>query len=189
MGEEKPFEPVSRVRPGDKVLRRRREPRRRLRIVPNVPGFLRFLRVIITQTPLLQMIFLFIVLWLLFSAGIYFADHGASGTTINSYGDAVYCAVAGFSTSGIADMPVTTAGKAFCGTWMALGALLFFGTIVAVITTYFMRPLQRPTKQIIATIQYNLEQLEDLPVEELEVLKKTTDDLIDAQIERRKEEG
>jgi hypothetical protein len=35
-----------------------------------------------------------------------------------------------------------------------------------------MRPLQRPSKQMIDTIEYNLEQLDDLTVEELEVFEK-----------------
>ena len=190
MKEEKPFERIRKFRLlGDEVLRWRRPERVRLRVVPNVPGIIRFLRVVITQTPLIQMTSLFVVLWLLFSAGIYFADRGASGTTIHSYGDAVYVAVAGFSTSGIADMPITAAGKALCGIWMALGAMLYFGTIIAVVTTYFMRPMLRPSKQIISTIQYNLEQLESLSLEELEVLKKAADGLIDAQIERLKGES
>jgi voltage-gated potassium channel len=38
--------------------------------------------------------------------------------------------------------------------------------------------LQRPAKKIIETIEYNLEQMDDLTVEELELLKKTTDTLI-----------
>lgn len=189
MSEQKPFEWIRKIRPGDVVLRWRRPQRVRLRVIPSVPGIIRFLRVVIGQTPLVQMTSLFVVLWLLFSAGIYFADRGASGTTIHSYGDAVYVAVAGFSTAGIADMPVTAVGKALSGIWMALGAMLYFGTIIAVITTYFMRPLQRPTKQIISTIQYNLEQLESLSLEELQVLKETTDGLIDGQIERLKGES
>jgi voltage-gated potassium channel len=41
-----------------------------------------------------------------------------------------------------------------------------------------MRPLQRPAKRIIETIEYNLEQLEDLSIEELDLLKETTDALI-----------
>lgn len=42
-----------------------------------------------------------------------------------------------------------------------------------------MRPMQRPSKQIVDTIEYNLEQLNDLTIEELEVLKETTDSLIE----------
>ena len=44
-------------------------------------------------------------------------------------------------------------------------------------------------KQIISTVEYNLERLDDLSLEELEVLKETADRLIDARIERRKGEG
>ncbi len=57
--------------------------------------------------------------------------------------------------------------------------MLFFGTVVATITAYFLRPLQRPARQIIETIEYNLEQLGDLSIEELELLKETTDALIE----------
>jgi voltage-gated potassium channel len=45
--------------------------------------------------------------------------------------------------------------------------------------------LQRPSKQIIDTIEYNLEQLDDLSIEELELLKETTDLLIE-HVERLK---
>lgn len=48
-----------------------------------------------------------------------------------------------------------------------------------------MRPMLRPAKQMIETIEYNLEQLDDLSLEELELLKKTTDMLID-HVERAK---
>ena len=182
MAREKPFEELPPIRPGERVLRRKKEPRRRLRLIPNVPGVLRFLGVIVTQTPFLQMVSLFIFLWLLFSLGLYFADRGASGTAINSYGDAVYTQVAAFSTSGIADVPVTAPGKVLVGLWMALGSLLFFSTIVATVTTYYLLPRARPSRQIISTIQYNLERLEDLSPEELVTLKDITDRLIDAQM-------
>jgi voltage-gated potassium channel len=49
-----------------------------------------------------------------------------------------------------------------------------------------MRPLQRPKKQLISTIEYNLGQLEGLSVEELELLKETTDNLINIQIKENK---
>ena len=51
-----------------------------------------------------------------------------------------------------------------------------------------MRLRQRPTQQIVNTIEYNLEQLEDLSLDELELLKETTDGLIDAHIGRLKQE-
>ena len=186
MKEGKPFEWIRKIRLGDEVLRWRRRPRVRLRVAPSVPGIIRFLRAIISQTPLLQMISLLLILWLIFCAGIYIAERGAEGTSIYSYGRALYWGIAAFSTAGIADTPLTAAGQVIGGIWIVVGAMIFFGTIVAVITTYFMRPMQRPSKQIISTIQYNLEQLDSLSLEELEVLKETTDGLIDAQIESLK---
>jgi voltage-gated potassium channel len=83
-------------------------------------------------------------------------------------------------------MPVNGISELLGGIWIVLGSMLFFGAIVATITAYFMRPLQRPSKQIIDTIEYNLEQLDDLSVEELELLKETTDSLIE-HMERLKQ--
>ncbi len=138
----------------------------------------RFLRDVILHTPIVKMVFTLIVLWLLFAAGLYFAELGADGSSITSYGKALYWGVAAFSTAGIADMPVNGLSEIIGGIWIILGSMLFFGTIVATITAYFMRPLQRPVKQIVDTIEYNLEQLADLSVDELELLKETTDGLI-----------
>ena len=125
------------------------------------------------------MAFLLLVLWMLFSAGLYLAEHGAEGTTITTYGRALYWGIAAFSTAGIADMPVNGISEVIGGVWIIVGSMLFFGAIVATVTAYFMRPLQRPSKQIVETIEYNLEQLDDLTIEELEVLKDTTDSLIE----------
>jgi voltage-gated potassium channel len=82
-------------------------------------------------------------------------------------------------------MPVSGTSEIIGAIWIVIGSIVFFGAIVATITAYFMRPLQRPSKQIIDTIEYNLEQLDDLSVDELEVLKETTDSLIE-HIERLK---
>jgi len=127
----------------------------------------------------LKLTFLLVVLWLLFAAALYFSERGAESTTITTYGKALYWGVAAFSTAGIADMPVNGMSEIIGATWIVLGSMLFFGAIVATITAYFMRPLQRPSKQIIDTIEYNLEQLDDLNIEELELLKETTDSLIE----------
>jgi voltage-gated potassium channel len=145
----------------------------------------KFFRDVVIHTPILKMTFVLIVLWLLFSAGIYFGERGVEGTTITSYGKALYWGIAAFSTAGIADMPVNGVSEFIGAIWIIIGSIVFFGAIVATVTAYFMRPLQRPSKRIIDTIEYNLEQLNDLSVDELEVLKETTDSLIE-HIERVK---
>ena len=139
----------------------------------------KFIRDVIIHTPVIKMTFLLIALWMLFSAGIYFGEHENESTTITSYGMALYWGVSAFSTVGIADMPVNGISMFIGAIWIILGPLLFFGAIVTTVTAYFLRPLQRPSKQIIDTIEYNLEQLDDLSIEELELLKDTTDLLIE----------
>jgi len=145
----------------------------------------KFIQDVVIHTPILRMSLLLLILWVIFSAGIYLGERGVEGTTITSYGRALYWGIAAFSTAGIADMPVSGISEIIGAIWIIIGSILFFGAIVATVTAYFMRPLQRPSKQIIDTIEFNLEQLDDLSVDELEVLKETTDALIE-HIERIK---
>jgi voltage-gated potassium channel len=146
----------------------------------------RFISDVFIHTPFVSMVFLLIVFWLLFSAGVYLAEHSAPEAAIDSYGEALYWGVAAFSTAGIADTPASGMARLIGGIWIVLGSVLFFGAIVATVTAYFMRPLQRPHKKIIETIEYNLEQLNDLTIEELDLLRQTVDTLIE-HVEQLKE--
>jgi len=146
----------------------------------------RFIKDIYTHTPFVNMVFLLIILWLLFSAVLFLAERGIDGASINTYGNALYWGVAAFSTAGIADTPISSMAQLVGGLWIVIGSVLFFGAIVATVTTYFMRPMQRPHKKIIDTIEYNLEQLNDLTLDELDLLKGTVDTLI-AHVEHLKE--
>ena len=145
----------------------------------------RFIKDITTHTPFAKMIFLLVVLWFAFSTGLYFTEVGTEGATITSYGDALYWGIAAFSTAGIADTPQSDIAQLIGAIWIVMGSVIFFGTIVATVTTYFMRPMQRPARKIIDTIEYNLEQLNDLTIDELDLLKETVDTLI-IHVERLK---
>jgi voltage-gated potassium channel len=145
----------------------------------------RFIKDIATHTPFAKMIFLLVILWFAFSTGLYFTEVGAEGATITSYGDALYWGIAAFSTAGIADTPQSDIAQLIGAIWIVVGSVIFFGTIVATVTTYFMRPMQRPARKIIDTIEYNLEQLNDLTIDELDLLKETVDTLI-IHVERLK---
>lgn len=146
----------------------------------------RFARDVLVHTPFAKMIVLLVVLWLVFSAAFYLAERGTAESVVSSYGEALYWGVAAFSTAGIADTPSAAVAQLLGGIWIILGSVLFFGTIVATVTTYFMRPMQRPHKRIIDTVEYNLEQLNDLTIEELDLLKETVDTLIE-HVEQLKE--
>lgn len=145
-----------------------------------------YLGPIFRQTILVRVIIAFVVLWFVFAGALYFTDRNAPGSTIHSYGDALYWSVAAFSTAGIADTPKTGLSQFVGATWIVVGSVIFFGTIVATITSYFMRPIERPVSQIIETIEYNLNRLDELSVDELALLKKTSDALI-LHMERLKE--
>lgn len=146
----------------------------------------RFIKDIAVHTPFTKMVLLLFILWLVFSTGVYLAERSVDGASVSSYGEALYWGVAAFSTAGIADTPVSSTAQFIGGLWIIIGSVLFFGTIVATVTTYFMRPMQRPHKKIIDTIEYNLEQLNDLSLDELDLLKDTVDTLI-VHVEHLKE--
>ncbi|MDH4071498.1 MAG: potassium channel family protein [Gammaproteobacteria bacterium] len=139
----------------------------------------RFLRDVVAETPFVKMLILLIGLWVGFSAAMLFIENDVPESPIHGLLDALYWGVAAFSTAGIASTPVTPLGKLIGGLWIIIGSVIFFGTVVATVTTYFMRPLQRPVRRIVDTIEFNLEQLDQLTVEELEILKRTTDALIE----------
>ena len=188
MGEPERLEPVTPIRPGDRVLRRGRKPRRRrLRLAPNIPGVFKFVKEIVTQTPFLPILSVLVVLWLIFSAGIYFVERGAN-EYFNSYTDALLWCLTSIQTMGSSHSPITTSGRIIHGVWIVLGTMLFWGAIIASVTSYFMRPRQHPTKQIITTVQYNLGILDELSVEELETLKATAEGLIETRISQLKED-
>jgi len=147
--------------------------------------FRRFLQDVSLHTPFTRMVLLLTFLWLLFATAMYLAERHTEGTAITSWGEALYWGIAAFSTAGIADTPSSGAALLIGGVWIVVGSVLFFGTIVATITTYFMRPMQRPHRKIIDTIEYNLEQLHVLNLDELDLLRETVDTLI-AHMERLK---
>ena len=132
-----------------------------------------------THTPFIKLLYFLTGSWLAFSVGLYLAERGEDGTSIDSVGDGLYWGIAALSGAGIADTPVSGIGQLVGGFWMFFGSVLFFGTLVATVTSYFLRPFQRPHRKIIDTIEYNLEQLEDLTIDELDLLKETVDTLID----------
>ena len=105
--------------------------------------FKRFIKVISTHTPL-RMIFLLMILWLIFSAGVYLAENSIEEAAITSYGEALYWGIAPFTRRGMAYTPRSSIAVLIGLTWIILGSVLFYGIIVTTVTTYFTRPMQRP---------------------------------------------
>ncbi len=175
---------------GDKVLRiRRRRPHRRLRFTPDIPGVFRFLKQIVTETPLIPLGLALIALWLLSSWGIYLAERGAN-EQINSYGYALWWTFTAMQTQGAnSPGPITAPGMTIGAIWSIFSTVAFFGVVIATLYAYFMLPKRRPSREIVSALQYNLEQLENLSMDELEVLRDTTVRIVDAQIRDLKQKS
>ena len=141
--------------------------------------FRKFIAQIVSRTLFLQMTGLLAFLWMAFATAMFVVERGAAGSSIRSLGDALYWGIAALSTAGIADAPASGAAKLIGGTWIIVGSVLFFGIIVSTVTAYFMRPVQRPPDQIIESIENSLEELDQLSIEELDLLKDTVDTLIE----------
>lgn len=185
MEERERFEELKPLLPGDKVLRiRRRRPRGRLRIIPHIPGVLRFLGDVATKTPLIPLIIALIVLGLLSSWGIYLAEHSVN-EQISSYTNALWWSFTAMQTQGAnTPGPITTGGMIIGAVWSIFSTVAFFGVIIGTLYSYFMLPRRHPSRELISALQYNLEEMENLSIDELETLKETTARLVDAQISR-----
>ena len=190
MEDKETFEEIEPMLSGNKVLRiRRRKPHRRLRITPNIPGVLRFLKDVATKTPFIPLLFILVALWLLASWGIYLAEHKVN-EQISSYAYALWWSFTAMQTQGAnAPGPITTAGMIIGAFWSIFSTIAFFGVIIGTLYSYFMLPRRRPSRELIGAIQYNLEELDHLSIDELEALKETTARLVNAQISRLKEKS
>ncbi len=190
MKEEETLEQLTPLLRGDKVLRiRRRRLRRRLRLAPDIPALFRFLRQIVTETPFVPLILALIGLWLLSSWGVYLAERGAN-EQINSYGYALWWTFTAMQTQGAnSPGPITAPGLIIGSIWSIFSTITFFGVIIATVYAYFMLPRRQPSREIVSALQYNLEELENLSVDELEVLRDTTVRIVDAQIRELKQKS
>ena len=190
MKEEETLEQLTSLQRGDKVLRiRRRRPRRRLRMAPDIPAVFRFLRQITMETPLIPLILALLALWLLFSWGFYLVEREVS-EQIHSYSQALWWTFTAMHTQGAnSPGPITTPGMLIGSIWSVLSTAAFFGVIIGTLYAYFMLPRRRPSQEIVSALQYNLERLQKLSVDELEVLRDTTVQIVNTQIRETKQKS
>ena len=173
----------SRRRPGDTVIRvTRRRHRKRLRIIPNIPGVIRFVGDIITETPFVPLFIILVVIFLISSLGIFLAERSAN-SQFESFGHSLWWSFTAMQTQGAnSPGPVTPLGITIGAIWSIFGTIVFFGVIIATFYAYYMDPKRRPSKRIIDALQYNLEELDELSVDELDALKNTVKNIVDARI-------
>ena len=179
----KSYESRSNKRPGDRIFHvERRQRRRRLRIIPNVPGFFRFFWEVVTETPFLPLIIVLIGLWLLSALGIYLTERMIN-EQFHSYGYTLWWAFTAMQTQGAnIPGPITSVGMLIGAIWSIVGTIAFFGVIIATIYAYYMAPRRRPSRVIVEALQYNLDELEYLNADELAALRDTVTNIVNARI-------
>ncbi|MFC1912222.1 ion transporter [Chloroflexota bacterium] len=180
---EKYYETTGPTGPGDKVIHiKNRRHRRRLRIVPNIPGILRFLLDIVHETPLIPLLLILVALWLSFSLGVYLVERLVN-EQFHSYGYTLWWTFTAMQTQGDnRPGPITPWGMLIGGIWSVIGTVIFFGVIIATIYSYYMIPKRRHSKVIVDALQYNLNEIEYLTTDELTALRDTVTNIVNAQI-------
>lgn len=178
-GEKKP---ASRIRLGDKVIRKSRKPGKGLRIAPKVPEAIKFFQFIFRQTPFLPMMTVIAVLWPMFALFLYLAEHNIN-PGLTDYGHAIWWGLVAMTSMGTTYPPLTGIGQIVGGIWAFVGCIIFYGMIIASMTTYVSKRKSGTAKQIISTVEHNLEHLDELSIDELTLLKDTLTTVINEQID------
>ncbi|MFC2069134.1 hypothetical protein ACFLTP_09055 [Chloroflexota bacterium] len=186
------YEPLTQKLPGNRVLRIHRRYMRPQTF--SLPSLLGMIKNFALETPFFVMLPIILVLLLLFAAGIYFAESNAPGSNVTSYGEAIWDAVVLMTTAGTMNEPLTGAGHVLGGIWTILGCTLFYGTIIASASAYFLLPLSSyfllPRRgeeaKLVGTLQYNLGNIEKLNENDLYALKNEVNILVDRYIKNHK---
>jgi voltage-gated potassium channel len=175
-------------RPADKAVRiTKRKHRRRLRTIPNIPGVIRFFGDIIHETPFVPLCFVIIVIFLISSLGIFLAEQPVN-SQFDTFGHTLWWSFTAMQTQGAnSPGPITPLGMIIGAIWSIIGTVAFFGMIIATFYAYYVDPKRRPSKAIIDALQYNLEELDNLSVDELGALKDTVTNIVNAQIAKIEE--
>jgi len=185
MSDNEKYETVGRTRPGDRVIRiKYRSSRRRLRILPSIPGILRFLLDVVRETPFIPLLLVLVCLWLFFSLFVYLVE-GPVNEQFHSYWFTLWWTFTAMQTQGAnSPGPVHPLGMIVGGIWSIIGTVIFFGVIIATIYSYYMIPKRRRSKVIVDALQYNLNEIEYLSIDELAALRDTVANIVNARISK-----
>lgn len=196
MAEESRRRPLRRIkssRPGDRTLLVRTR-RRRLASVERGVGdaftaAANLFRDVLTQTLVVPVIAFLAVMVIIIPIPIFLIERSSENAEVTSYGVGLWWAVAAFTTVGHSDIDlVTTPGRILGSIYTIISVALFFGSVIAAFSSYFLLTWRRPKRQVIDTINYYLQRVDDLSAEELEELEELTAGVLHAAIERAQEE-
>ena len=185
---------VRTVKPGDRVLRVRTR-RTRLPLIERsvskpISEGVQFLVDIGTQTPVLWFIGVLSVLVVLAPIPVWLFERTAENPDMSSYWVGLWWAVSAFSTVGHSAVTVeTVGGRIFGSIYTVVSVALFFGSVIAAFSSYFILTWRKPKRQLVDTINYYLQRVDELSVEELDDLQDMTRGLLLTAKERAEIEG
>ncbi len=186
--------PVRTLKPGDRVLRVSTR-RARLPIIdrgfatPAAEG-LQMLVDLSKATPVLWFIGALAVLVVMAPVPVWLFERTADSPDMSSYWVGLWWAVSAFSTAGHSGVLVeTTGGRIFGSIYTVLSVGLFFGSVLAAFSSYFILTWRKPKRQVVDTINYYLQRVDELSAEELDDLNEMTRGLLFAARERAEKEA
>jgi len=116
---------------------------------------------------------------------VYLLERGAEDSGMTNYWVGLWWAVSAFSTVGHSGVDVVTVGGRIVGSIYTVASVgLFFGSVLAAFSSYFILMWRRPKRQLVDTINYYLQRIDELSVEELEDLDDMTRGLLHTAKER-----
>ena len=143
-----------------------------------------------TQTPVLWFIGALVVLVIIGPIPVWLFERTADDPDMTSYWVGLWWAVSAFSTAGHSGVNVDTVGGQIIGSiYTVLSVGLFFGSVLAAFSSYFILTWRKPKRQLIDTINYYLQRVDELSEEELDDLDDMTRGLLHRAKERAIEEG
>jgi voltage-gated potassium channel len=177
------------VKPGDRVLRVRAH-RHRLPVIERRVGgpilaAIDFFADLLTQTPVLPIVGVLGLLVVLAPLPIYLFEQAATDPQMTSYWVGLWWAVSAMTTVGHSNVELLTVGGRIVGSiYTVLSVGLFFGSVIAAFSSYFLLTWRRPKRQLVDTVNYYLQRIDELTVEELEDLDDITQGLLHMAKER-----
>ena len=140
---------------------------------------------IFTQTAILPIIGFLTLLVLLAPIPIFLIERTSADAQMTSYWIGLWWAVSAFSTAGHSDVVlVTGAGRVVGSIYTVLSVGLFFGSVLAAFSSYFMLTWRRPKRMLVDTVTYYLQRIDSLTAEEIRDLEEMTAGMLHAAWER-----
>lgn len=179
-------------RPGDRTLlvrtRKNRLTSLRRDAVGAIGAAVALFRDVFTKTLVVPIIAFLVILVVITPVPIFLIERSSENAEVTSYSVGLWWAVAAFTTVGHSDVGlVTTPGRILGSIFTIISVALFFGSVIAAFSSYFLLTWRRPKRQVVDTITYYMQRIEDLSADEIVELEEITAGVLHAAHETAKE--